>query len=142
VILRPNPVEAGVDPKGMHNVPGARVFHLCDDPEQACRGGPPDAAGTDEALLENCIGRDQSPRRPDEAACRNRSAADAERLRLLAAEDNKTNQLVFRTMLKALDLDLTLVADGLRWSRPTRTAPDIVFTDISMPGMDGLEATS
>jgi CheY-like chemotaxis protein len=64
------------------------------------------------------------------------------RLRLLAAEDNKTNQLVFRTMLKALDLDLTLVGDGSALVDAYKAAPpDMVFTDISMPGMDGTEAT-
>jgi signal transduction histidine kinase/ActR/RegA family two-component response regulator len=63
------------------------------------------------------------------------------RLRLLAAEDNKTNQLVFRAMLKGLDLDLELVENGAQLVEAVRrAAPDVVFTDISMPEMDGLEA--
>jgi CheY-like chemotaxis protein len=66
-----------------------------------------------------------------------------QRLRILAAEDNKTNQLVFRTMLKSLDVDLTLVEDGAALVEAFRSErPDLVFTDISMPRMDGLEATS
>lgn len=64
------------------------------------------------------------------------------RLRLLAAEDNKTNQLVFRTMLKTADLDLTMVADGQELLEAyLADPPDIIFTDISMPRMDGLEAS-
>ncbi|RMA43379.1 ATP-binding protein [Rhodophyticola porphyridii] len=62
-------------------------------------------------------------------------------LRLLAAEDNKTNQLVFRKMIKSLTLDLCMVSNG-REALDAYVAhpPDLVFTDISMPEMDGLEA--
>ncbi|MBF9058741.1 response regulator [Rhodobacterales bacterium HKCCSP123] len=64
------------------------------------------------------------------------------RLRLLAAEDNKTNQLVFRAMLKGLDLDIELVETGVQLVDAARRAPpDVIFTDISMPEMDGLDAT-
>ncbi len=63
------------------------------------------------------------------------------RPRLLAAEDNKTNQLVFRTMLKGLDIDLEMTADGRELvDAYLRDRPDLVMTDISMPEMDGLEA--
>jgi signal transduction histidine kinase/CheY-like chemotaxis protein len=143
VILLSEADDTGVDPEALHNVlRGAPVFHLCDDPEGVLTGAihlnPPE---TDEALLENLIGpgdRDDGP----EADARD-PPPTPKRLRLLAAEDNKTNQLVFRTMLKALDLDLTLVADGAALFEAYKDRrPDIVFTDISMPGMDGLEATS
>ncbi len=70
------------------------------------------------------------------------TGARTARLRVLAAEDNKTNQLVFRTMLKAADLDLTMVDDGQKLLEAyVADTPDIIFTDISMPLMDGLEAT-
>jgi CheY-like chemotaxis protein len=60
---------------------------------------------------------------------------------VLAAEDNKTNQLVFRTMLKGVDLDLELVENGALCVEAYRRAPpDLIFTDISMPEMDGTEA--
>lgn len=63
------------------------------------------------------------------------------RLRVLAAEDNKTNQLVLRKMLKGADIDLTLVSNGADALAAFQTAqPDLVFMDISMPGMDGREA--
>jgi CheY-like chemotaxis protein len=73
---------------------------------------------------------------------RRRKARKPPRISLLAAEDNRTNQLVFRTMLKGLDLDLRLVENGADLVEAYRRAPpDLVFSDISMPGMDGLEAT-
>lgn len=61
--------------------------------------------------------------------------------RLLAAEDNKTNQLVFRKMLKTLSLDLTMVENGLLLVEAFEPGKyDAIFTDISMPEMDGREA--
>lgn len=63
-------------------------------------------------------------------------------LRLLAAEDNKTNQLVFKAMLKGLDLDLEIANNGVELVEAyKRDVPDLVMTDISMPELDGLEAS-
>ncbi|KMK65932.1 response regulator [Puniceibacterium sp. IMCC21224] len=63
-------------------------------------------------------------------------------LRVLVAEDNKTNQLVFRKMVAALDLELTFANNGFEAVAAFKTArPDVIFMDISMPGMDGKQAT-
>ncbi len=63
------------------------------------------------------------------------------KLRLLAAEDNKTNRLVFESMLKTLDIELTLVENGrLAVEAYCAEPPDIMFTDISMPELDGTAA--
>ena len=63
------------------------------------------------------------------------------RMRVLAAEDNRTNQLVFSKMVKALDIELEFAENGLEAVEAVRRAPpDILFTDISMPLMDGKEA--
>ncbi len=63
-------------------------------------------------------------------------------LRILAAEDNKTNQLVFKQMIKSLGADLTFANNGIEAVAAYESAPpDIVFMDISMPEMDGKEAT-
>jgi len=62
-------------------------------------------------------------------------------LRVLAAEDNKTNQLVLEKMLKDSEIALKLVANGADAVAAFRAdPPDLVFMDISMPGMDGREA--
>ncbi|MFE3838052.1 response regulator [Pseudogemmobacter sonorensis] len=65
----------------------------------------------------------------------------ARQMRVLAAEDNMTNQLVFRKMLRDLDLDLAFASNGREalalWES---FAPDLIFMDISMPEMDGKEA--
>jgi CheY-like chemotaxis protein len=64
-------------------------------------------------------------------------------MRLLAAEDNKTNQLVFAKMLAGLDIDILFADDGQDAVEKFVTfRPDIVFTDISMPRMDGKEAAA
>jgi len=63
-------------------------------------------------------------------------------LRVLAAEDNRTNRLVFSKMVKSLDIELEFAEDGAQAVEVFQAfAPDIVFMDISMPGMDGKEAT-
>ncbi|KIN76273.1 hypothetical protein C8N31_105138 [Sulfitobacter mediterraneus] len=64
-------------------------------------------------------------------------------MRILAAEDNKTNQLVFRKMIKDLNIDLTFAGNGEDAVALFRTSvPDLIFMDISMPKMDGKEATA
>lgn len=71
-----------------------------------------------------------------------RPGSAQQRTRVLAAEDNKTNQLVLLKMLDGLDIDLCIVDDGARAIEEFRLRrPDIVFMDISMPNVDGMEAT-
>ena len=139
----PGPDDAARMIEGLRDVsPEVPVFHLCANADQAARGAVPLVmSGTDADLLA-CIlakdrGPDPTPAEPEDAT------APQPRLRILAAEDNKTNQLVFRKMLKTLDLDLTMVGDGAALVEAYKAAPpDVVFTDISMPGMDGMEATT
>ncbi len=62
-------------------------------------------------------------------------------MRVLAAEDNRTNQLVFQKMVKALDIDLVFADNGRIAVDLFQTfKPDVIFMDISMPEMDGKEA--
>jgi hypothetical protein len=68
--------------------------------------------------------------------------AGPRRLKVLAAEDNRTNQLVFAKMLKDEAVDITFAGNGREAVEAfERLGPDIVFMDISMPEMDGKEAT-
>lgn len=63
-------------------------------------------------------------------------------LKVLYAEDNATNRLVFRKMVQGLPLELTLAENGRAAVENFVTAPfDLIFMDISMPEMDGREAT-
>ena len=71
-----------------------------------------------------------------------RNAPARTRPEILLAEDNRTNQLVFRKMIAGLDVDLRLASNGLEAVEAYRSHhPDAVFMDISMPGMDGKQAT-
>ncbi len=63
-------------------------------------------------------------------------------LRVLIAEDNPTNQLVAVKMLKAFDVATHVAADGLEAvAAVERFSFDVIFMDMRMPEMDGLEAT-
>jgi signal transduction histidine kinase/FixJ family two-component response regulator len=74
---------------------------------------------------------------------RDRSGAAAARpLRVLAAEDNPTNQLVLKTVMATFGLQLDVVDDGRKaveaWAQGDY---DLILMDIQMPGMDGMAAT-
>ena len=69
-------------------------------------------------------------------------AAAPRRMRVLAAEDNKTNRLVFSKMVQSLDIDLVFAVNGREAVAAFEAkVPDLIFTDISMPEMDGKEAS-
>jgi signal transduction histidine kinase/DNA-binding response OmpR family regulator len=62
-------------------------------------------------------------------------------MRVLAAEDNRTNQLVFRKMVRDLAIELTFADNGREAVELFQSfKPDLVFMDISMPEMDGRDA--
>jgi two-component system, sensor histidine kinase len=64
-----------------------------------------------------------------------------EPLRILAAEDNRTNQKVLAALLAPLGVELTLVEDGQAAIDVWRAAGfDLILMDIQMPGMSGLAA--
>jgi signal transduction histidine kinase/DNA-binding response OmpR family regulator len=68
--------------------------------------------------------------------------AEMRQMRVLAAEDNRTNQLVFQKMVRAHDIDLVFADNGrIAVELYQSFKPDLIFMDISMPEMDGKEAT-
>ena len=79
----------------------------------------------------------QPPAQPE-----NRPAPTQRKLKVLYAEDNATNRLVFGKMVRNLPLDLTLAENGREAVECfMQSPPDLIFMDISMPEMDGREAT-
>ncbi|WP_162937933.1 ATP-binding protein [Kiloniella sp. EL199] len=62
--------------------------------------------------------------------------------RLLLAEDNPTNVMVIKAILKNLGYKVDAVGNGKEAVDAVQNFPyDLVFMDVSMPEMDGLEAT-
>jgi len=61
--------------------------------------------------------------------------------RVLVAEDNPVNQLVVRRLLEDLGCTVVLVANGQEAVEVAFDGFDLVLMDVSMPLMDGLEAT-
>jgi signal transduction histidine kinase/CheY-like chemotaxis protein len=68
--------------------------------------------------------------------------SDGRALRVLAAEDIPTNQLVLRTIMETFGVELDMVDNGLQAVEAWRREPyDIILMDIQMPEMDGIAAT-
>jgi TMAO reductase system sensor TorS len=79
---------------------------------------------------------------PSRASSTERAVTTQLSARVLVAEDNPVNQEVARLMLKRLGLEVELVENGRqavdRWIAGRH---DLIFMDVQMPEMDGLEAT-
>jgi len=68
--------------------------------------------------------------------------ADLTGLRVLAAEDNLTNQLVLKTLLAQVGIEPLMVENGQLAFEAWAAAPfDLILMDMQMPVMDGLTAT-
>lgn len=61
---------------------------------------------------------------------------------MLVVEDNPTNRLIATRMLEQLGASVTTAEDGAQGLEAARLAAyDLIFMDIQMPVMDGMEAT-
>lgn len=69
-------------------------------------------------------------------------AFKASGMRVLLAEDNATNQFIAGEMLKRMDIQVDMVSNGVAaFEAVQNKAYDLVFMDLEMPQMDGLETT-
>ncbi|MFC3800605.1 PAS domain S-box protein [Cohnella sp. GCM10012308] len=67
---------------------------------------------------------------------------DTRQLRILVAEDNKINQLVMLKILEKLGHRVVIAEHGVEAvETATRDEFDLIFMDVQMPGVDGIEAT-
>ena len=81
----------------------------------------------------------EEPGRPAEDAAAPQAPGE---LRVLAAEDNDTNQLVLKTLLAQAEITPTLVANGRQALEAWEAQHwDVILMDIQMPVMDGVAAT-
>ncbi len=70
------------------------------------------------------------------------AAADIPPLRLLLVEDNEVNRLLGQMMLKRLGHQVELAGSGQEALDMLKRLPiDLVFMDVQMPDMDGIQAT-
>ena len=68
-------------------------------------------------------------------------ALEERKLRILAAEDNATNQKVLQAVMEPLDVELHIVPDGQQAVEAWRHGGfDLILMDVQMPVMDGVEA--
>ncbi|MCP3889113.1 MAG: response regulator, partial [Desulfobulbaceae bacterium] len=63
-------------------------------------------------------------------------------INILVAEDNKTNQMVAKMMLKKMGFTADIAENGMdAVNAIKKTKYDLVFMDVQMPKMDGFSAT-
>lgn len=83
-------------------------------------------------LADDQVARPDAPVEAD-------AAPDLSGLRVLAADDNRTNRMILNAMLWQLGISATMVADGAGALRAFEAESfDVVILDISMPDLDGV----
>jgi len=84
-----------------------------------------------------------SPSKTIYKAIHKRVPSDSHSYRLLAVDDNNLNLGLFRLFLTQLGHDVTSVNNPFDAIKLVREKPfDLVFTDIQMPGMTGIQAST
>lgn len=152
IVLQADPIlpEALLD--ALHQIPGAGPQFIGHN-RRAFGETPPKGQARIETWLLDPVSRGEL-----QSACRNalkhgakRHAApgpasdmlpDLSGLRILVADDNKTNRLVVRSFLQGSDVTMEFAHDGVEVIEKYESfAPDVILMDLSMPRKDGLTAT-
>lgn len=82
------------------------------------------------------------PKAPQDPAYDTDQGAQMSGLRVLVAEDNKVNRMLIQKYVADLDIDLQFALNGAEAvDLSAQHRFDVIFMDMSMPVMDGLEAT-
>jgi CheY-like chemotaxis protein len=106
-----------------------------------------DESGPESASAETFDATTQSDPAPTEPAAgaapeQPSAPVQAGKCRILVAEDNEVNQIVIEQILKETGHNYTIVFDGAQAVEKYKTdPPDLILMDVSMPEMNGLEAT-
>ncbi|MCA8882303.1 MAG: response regulator [Rhodobacteraceae bacterium] len=148
--LTPNPVEAGVTAvlqkpllrRDLYQKISDLGVELAGQPDSADAPGlasqdlAPSVAAPAPAAAAKPVAQ-KAPAAPPVS-----TASAGTKVRVLVAEDNRTNQLVFSKMVKDLSIDLRFANNGVEAVAAFQEfQPNMIFMDISMPEMDGKEAT-
>ncbi len=112
-------------------------------PFAACLTKPVRNAQLQDTLLQILGSTKSQPKRTGPAIARlDTQLAQRLPLRLLLADDNTINQKVAVRLFDQMGYHLDLAADGIEAIDAVKRQPyDIIFMDVQMPELDGLEAT-
>jgi CheY-like chemotaxis protein len=78
---------------------------------------------------------------PDESNLAKRSRRAVPRHRILVVDDNQDAAISFAMLLKEMGHEVDTACDGREGVAKAETfGPDLIFLDLGMPGMDGIEA--
>lgn len=129
------------DPKGLagdifsaYLVKPARSSMLLDSIMTALNDGAVDRLRTTSVKMA---------KKPTEEKSPDVTNKNSNRMKVLVAEDNIVNQMVIKAMLDKLGCDVTLASNGkIAVEKYKADTPDIILMDISMPEMDGTQATA
>lgn len=99
-----------------------------------------------DAVIAKAVGADDvhnARQQKEDVAAKSDSEAESQGVkRILLAEDNAINALLTRTLLEAEGHKVETVQDGQLAVEAMKTSTyDLIFMDMRMPNMDGLEAT-